>query len=164
MYDDLWTAAKGAYKTEPIVADGGEVIIYAPHVDEVSYVHGRLIDEIGYHCRDYFLGQWDRFGRYPGGILAHSTHVKGLGTYDAATGVESPRIRVTLATGIPRERCERINLGYMDPALIDPATWGRGADGALVVSPAGEQLYRVKRESGFDVDRGIPVSAGARRS
>ena len=44
-----------------------------------------VIDEIGYHCRDYFLAQWDRFGEYPGGILAHSTHVKGLGTYDAAT-------------------------------------------------------------------------------
>jgi nickel-dependent lactate racemase len=144
MYDDLWTAAKGAYKSEPIVADGGEVIIYAPHVDEVSYVHGKLIDEIGYHCRDYFLGQWDRFEGYPGGILAHSTHVKGLGTYDAAAGVETPRIRVTLATGIPRARCERINLGYLDPDSIDPATWGASAgDRSLVVSPAGEQLYRI---------------------
>ena len=61
------------------MADGGEVVIYAPHVTEVSHVHGKLIDEIGYHCRDYFLEQWDRFGHYPGGILAHSTHVKGLG-------------------------------------------------------------------------------------
>ena len=79
MYRDLWTAAKGMYKTEPVVADGGEVVIYAPHVTEVSYVHGALIDEIGYHCRDYFVRQWDRFRDYPGGILAHSTHVKGLG-------------------------------------------------------------------------------------
>ncbi len=120
MYDDLWTAAKGVYKTEPAVADGGEVIIYAPHVREVSYVHGRLIDEIGYHCRDYFLAQWERFASYPGGILAHSTHVKGLGTYDAAPRPSSRReSRVTLATGIPRERCNRINLGYRDPAAID---------------------------------------------
>jgi nickel-dependent lactate racemase len=147
MYDDLWTAAKGAYKTEPIVADGGEIIIYAPHVREVSYVHGRLIDEIGYHCRDYFLAQWDRFGQYPGGILAHSTHVKGLGTFDVTRGVETPRIRVTLATGIPRERCERINLGYLDPDSIDPATWAGGEAGALVVSPAGEQLYRISRDA-----------------
>jgi nickel-dependent lactate racemase len=146
MYDDLWTAAKGAYKSEPVVADGGEVIIYAPGVDEVSYVHGKLIDEVGYHCRDYFLAQWDRFKDYPGGILAHSTHVKGLGTYDAATGVETPRARVTLATGIPRERCERVNLGYLDPASIDPATWGaRAGARSLVISPAGEQLYRVRR-------------------
>ena len=40
MYDDLWTAAKGMYKMEPAVADGGEVVIYAPHVTEVSHMHG----------------------------------------------------------------------------------------------------------------------------
>jgi nickel-dependent lactate racemase len=84
MYDDLWTAAKGMYKMEPAVADGGEVIIYAPHINEVSYTHGKLIDEIGYHCRDYFMAQWERFKSYPGGVLAHSTHVKGLGQYDPA--------------------------------------------------------------------------------
>ncbi len=47
IYDDLWTAAKAMYKTEPVAADGGEVIIYAPQVTEISYTHGRLIDEIG---------------------------------------------------------------------------------------------------------------------
>lgn len=143
MYDDLWTGAKGAYKTEPVVADGGEVVIYAPHITEVSYVHGHLIDQIGYHCRDYFLGQWDRFSAFPWGILAHSTHVKGLGTYDAATRVERPRITVTLATGIPRERCERINLGYADPATITPGAWARDPERDLVVARAGEMLYRL---------------------
>ena len=144
LYDDLWTAAKGMYKTEPAVADGGEVIIYAPHVSEVSHTHGQLLDEIGYHCRDYFLAQWDRFRHYPGGILAHSTHVKGLGTFDAASRVETPRIKVTLATGIPRERCERVNLDYLDPAGLDVARaqsdWG---EDSLVVPRAGEFLYRV---------------------
>jgi nickel-dependent lactate racemase len=144
MYDDLWTAAKGMYKLEPAMAAGGEIVIYAPHITEVSYTHGRIIDEIGYHCRDYFLAQWDRFGRYPGGVLAHSTHVKGLGTYDAATGVERPRIQVTLATGIPEERCRRINLGYLDPAGIRVDDWkGREADGIIVVPRAGEMLYRL---------------------
>jgi lactate racemase len=142
MYDDLWVAAKGTYKSEPAVADGGEVVIYAPHVHEVSHVHGRMIEEIGYHCRDYFLAQWDRFRSYPGGILAHSTHVKGLGTFDVETSVETPRIRVTLATGIARERCERINLGYLDPASVDPGDWSAD-DGTLVVPRAGEMLYRV---------------------
>jgi lactate racemase len=144
LYDDLWTAAKGMYKMEPAIADGGEVVIYAPHIDEVSYTHGRLIDEVGYHCRDYFMRQWDRFKDYPGGVLAHSTHVKGLGSYDPLTGVETPRIRVTLATGIPRERCEKINLGYLNPAAIDLAEWdGREAEGILIVPRAGEMLYRV---------------------
>jgi nickel-dependent lactate racemase len=142
MYDDLWVAAKGTYKTEPAVADGGEVIIYAPHVREVSHVHGAMIEEIGYHCRDYFLSQWDRFSGYPGGILAHSTHVKGLGTYDAARAIETPRIQVTLATGIARDRCERINLGYRDPAAVDPEDWTDGDD-SLLVPRAGELLFRV---------------------
>ncbi len=143
IYDDLWTAAKAMYKTEPVIADGGEVIIYAPHITEVSYTHGHLIDEIGYHVRDYFVKQWDRFKHFPGGILAHSTHVKGLGTYDAATDRETPRIRVTLATGIPEERCRRINLGYADYRAIDPQAWaGREAEGLLLVEHAGEMLYR----------------------
>jgi nickel-dependent lactate racemase len=142
MYRDLWTAAKGMYKTEPVVADGGEVVIYAPHVSEVSYVHGGLIDEIGYHCRDYFVGQWDRFRHYPGGILAHSTHVKGLGRFEAGSGREIPRIQVTLATGIPPERCERINLGYLDPATLDLDACA-AQSGCLVVPRAGEFLYRI---------------------
>ncbi len=146
MYDDLWVAGKGMYKAEPAVADGGEVVIYAPHVREVSHTHGRLIEQVGYHCRDYFLEQWDRFQDVPGGILAHSTHVKGLGTFDAASGVETPRIRVTLATGIPRERCERINLGYLDPASIDVDVWRQDPD-TLVVPRAGEMLYRLRPTS-----------------
>lgn len=144
MYDDLWTAAKGMYKLEPAVADGGEVIIYAPHITEVSYTHGHILDAVGYHCRDYFATQWERFRDYPHGVLAHSTHVKGLGTYDPATGVETPRIHVTLATAIPEERCRRINLGYCDPATIDPAEWaGREDEGVLLVPRAGEMLYRL---------------------
>jgi lactate racemase len=144
MYEDLWTAAKGMYKVEPVVEDGGEVVIFAPHLTEISYVHGRMLDEIGYHCRDYFLAQWERFKAYPGGILAHSTHLKGMGTYDAATGVERPRVRVTLATGIPEERCRRVNLGYLDPASVDIESWkGREDEGILVVPRAGEMLYRV---------------------
>jgi len=146
MYDDLWTGAKGMYKLEPAIADGGEVVIWAPHITEVSYVHGRIIDEIGYHVRDYFTAQWDRFSRFPWGIVAHSTHVRGAGTF--VDGVEQARIDVTLATGIPRERCERIGLGYLDPASIDFDEWkDREDEGILFVPRAGEQLYRVRREN-----------------
>jgi nickel-dependent lactate racemase len=152
LYDDLWTGAKGMYKLEPAVEDGGEVILYSPRITEVSYTHGKLIDEVGYHCRDYFLKQWERFRRYPGGVLAHSTHVKGLGTYDPATNVESPRIRVSLATGIPEKRCRRINLGYLDPATVDFDNWrGREDEGIVVIPRAGETLYRLRK----------PAAAGA---
>jgi len=143
MYGDLWTAAKGMYKLEPAIADDGEVVIYAPHITEVSYTHGRHIDEIGYHVRDYFLAQWDRFQNVPWGVLAHSTHLRGQGTFEG--GVERPRIRVTLATGIPRERCERIGLAYLDPRTVNPEAWaGREHEGVLLVRRAGEILYKVK--------------------
>ncbi len=145
MYDDLWTAAKAMYKTEPAIADGGEVIIYAPHLTEVSYTHGKLIDRVGYHVKEYFIKQWDKFKDVPGAIKAHSTHVKGDGTFDPATGIETPRIQVTLATGIPEERCRRINLGYLDHRTIRPEEWaGREQEGILLVPHAGEMLYRAK--------------------
>lgn len=143
MYTDLWTGGKCMYKLEPVVADGGELIIYAPHIKEVSVTHGEILLQIGYHVRDYFLRQWERFRHYPGGVLAHSTHVKGLGTYE--NGNEKPRITVTLATGIPEEVCRRINLGYLDPARIDLAAWrNRTDDEVLYVPKAGEMLFRLK--------------------
>jgi nickel-dependent lactate racemase len=145
MYDDIWTAAKGMYKMEPAIADGGEVVIYAPHIDEISYTHGKLLDEVGYHVRDYFLKQWDKFKHYPGGVLAHSTHLRGIGEYDAASGIESPRIQVTLATRIPEARCRRVSLGYLNPDTINPDEWrNREDEGILLVPKAGELLYRVK--------------------
>jgi nickel-dependent lactate racemase len=143
MYDDIWTAAKGMYKMEPAIADGGEVVVYAPHIDEISYTHGRIIDEVGYHVRDYFAKQWARFKGYPWGVLAHSTHLRGIGTFE--NGVEVPRIRVTLATRISRERCQRVNLGYLDPEAVNLDDWrGRADEGILLVPKAGEMLYRVK--------------------
>ncbi len=144
MYRDIWTAAKGMYKLDPATADGGEIIIYAPHIDEVSYSHGEILDEVGYHVCDFFLKQWERYKDYPGGVLAHSTHVKGLGTYDAASGIESPRIKVTLATGISEERCRKIGLGYCDPNSIDPETWSAEGEDRMMVPRAGEILYRIR--------------------
>lgn len=145
MYTDLWVGGKGIYKVEPVVMDGGEVIIYAPHIREISPIHGAVIEEIGYHVCEYFTSQWDRFKAYPWGALAHSTHVKGLGSFDPHTGLEIPRINVTLATAIPESVCRAINLDYRDPASINIEDWaGREDEGTLMVRNAGEYLYRVK--------------------
>lgn len=144
MYDDLWVGGKCMYKLEPVVADGGELIIYAPHIHEVSATHGTVIREIGYHCRDYFLKQWDQYKQIPWGVLAHSTHVRGIGDYE--DGVECCRVRVTLATGIPQEVCAAINLGYRDPATIHPVDFaGREDEGILLVPRAGETLYHLRQ-------------------
>lgn len=145
MYDELWVAGKCMYKLEPVVADGGELIIYAPHLHDISITHGKLIEEIGYHVRDYFIKQWDRFAHIPRGVLAHSTHVRGSGTFE--NGIESPRVRVTLASAVPPEVCQRINLGYRNPADINPASYAdREAEGVLFVPKAGEMLYRLESE------------------
>jgi nickel-dependent lactate racemase len=145
MYDELWVGAKATYKLEPVVRDGGELIIYAPHISRISVTHGKLIERIGYHVRDYFLAQMDRFAGVPLGVLAHSTHVKGIGTY--VGGVERPRIDVVLATAIPESTCRSINLGYRDPATIDQEAWKHREDeGLLHVPKAGETLYRLRQD------------------
>jgi nickel-dependent lactate racemase len=142
MYEDLWTAAKAMYKLEPIAADGATLIIYAPHITEISYTHGKFIDRIGYHTRDYFLNRLDKFAGIPRAVIAHSTHVKGIGTY--INGVEKPRINVVLATGIGKQRCEKVNLGYMNPDSIDISDYeNREDEGILVVRHAGEVLHRL---------------------
>ena len=143
MYDELWVAGKCMYKLEPVVADGGELIIYAPHMREISLTHGQRIREVGYHIRDYFTKQWDKFKDQPWGVLAHSTHVRGTGTYQ--DGVEKPRVTVTVASQIPRDVCESINLAYRDPASIDVESFAnREDDGVLLVRKAGEHLHRLE--------------------
>jgi len=145
MYDELWVGGKCMYKLEPVVADGGELIIYAPHIHEISVVHGKLIESIGYQCRDYILAQWARFKDIPSGTLAHSTHVRGIGKM--VDGIEKCRIRVTLATGIPKEVCEKINMGYRDPATIDIESFANREDeGVLLVRKAGEMLYHLTEQ------------------
>ncbi|GFK95845.1 hypothetical protein NNJEOMEG_03717 [Fundidesulfovibrio magnetotacticus] len=143
MYDELWVAGKVMYKLEPVVADGGRLIIHGKHITRVSDTWGELIKKVGYHSRDYFLKRMDQFKDVPWAVLAHSTHVRGLGRFE--DGVEMPRIEVILATSIPEEECRRINLGYMDPDAIDIEAYrGREDEGVLLVEDAGEVLHRLK--------------------
>lgn len=141
MYDELWTGAKAMYKLEPAVAVGGEVVIYAPHLDVVSHVHGKYIYEIGYHILPYFLNDWERFKHIPLGVLAHSTHLRGSGVME--DGIEKPNVRVTLASKISADDCARLNLGYLDPVRVNLDEWkDREDQGILYVPKAGEILYR----------------------
>ena len=144
MYDELWTGAKAMYKLEPAVAIGGEVIIYAPHLDVVSHVHGKYIYEVGYHILPYFLNDWERFKNIPLGVLAHSTHLRGSGIIE--NGIEKPNVKVTLASKISAEDCAQLNLGYLDPAKVNVDEWkDREDEGILYVPKAGEILYRLKK-------------------
>ncbi|MEJ2550224.1 MAG: lactate racemase domain-containing protein [Anaerolineales bacterium] len=143
MYDELWTAAKAMYKLEPVVAMGGEVVIYAPDLEVVSHVHGRYIYEVGYHILPYFLNDWERFKDIPLGVLAHSTHLRGAGVLE--DGVEKPNVHIKLASKIPAQDCARLNLDYLNPAEVNPDEWkNREDEGTLYVPKAGEILYRLK--------------------
>ncbi|MCF7689390.1 MAG: lactate racemase domain-containing protein [Cephaloticoccus sp.] len=145
MYGELWVAGKCMYKLEPVVADNGELILYAPHLHDVSLTHGQHIRRIGYHCRDYFLKQWDRFKHEPWATLTHSTQLHGIGSYDEHSGAESARIKVTLATGLTAAECREINLGYRDWRTINPADYaGREDEGIFLEPKAGERLYQLR--------------------
>lgn len=139
-YGDLWTGAKGFYKVEPVVADGGRVVLYAPHLADITPMHPG-VEEIGYHVRDYFTGQWDRFADHHWGELAHSTHLRGAGTWDPVTG-EHPRVAITLASGVSEARTRALNLDWADPASIHVDALRSDPDW-LVVPDAGEVLYRL---------------------
>lgn len=144
MYDEIWTGGKVMYKLEQVVADGGKLIIYAPHITEVSRTWGADIERIGYHVVDFFLEQPGKFSDIPRGVLAHSTHVRGTGVMK--DGIEKPRIEVVIASQIPPETCAKINLGYLDPDTINPDEFrNREAEGVLFVEKAGEILHRVKK-------------------
>jgi nickel-dependent lactate racemase len=144
MYDEIWTAGKVMYKLEQVVADQGTLIIYAPHIHEVSRTWGRYIESVGYHIREYLLAHMDRLRDVPRGVLAHLTHVRGTGTY--ADGVERPDVNLVLATSIPEDVCRRINVGYMDPRGIRLEDYmNREDEGVLFVDHAGEILHRLRR-------------------
>jgi nickel-dependent lactate racemase len=140
-YDEIWTAGKVAYKAETIVEDGGELIIYAPHITDISFTHGKYIEQVGYHVKDYFATRMDEFKHIPQSVLSHIVTIKGTGTFE--NGAEKPRINVVLATSIPKEKCKEINLGYMDPEKIKLEEWEE-KEGILVIHDAGEVLYKVK--------------------
>ena len=113
-YEDMWTGAKGFYKVEPVVADGGQVIIYAPHITEISAMHP-VIQEIGYHCRDYFLGQWDRSRTTTGATsrTPPTCAVPAPRTPRTASGAGSPS---PWPPAYRRTSSAPSNLDYLDPA------------------------------------------------
>jgi len=143
MYDDLWTGGKAIYKCEPVVADGGELVVYAPHITSLSVTHERPLLRHGYHCIEYFLRNEEETGDVPRMIRGVASYVYGAGSYDGR--VETPRIRIRLATGIPASTCAKVGLGYVDPESIDPAEWrDREKEGILCVDHAGERLFRLE--------------------
>jgi lactate racemase len=140
-YQDLWTAGKLAYKTQEVVAEGGEIVMYAPHLEKITPLHPD-VETIGYHCLPFFLKQWDKYKDYERSSLAHSTHVAGPGRYEA--GVETLAARRVLVSKISPERCAAVNLDYLSPDKVEAY---RSDPDTLWVEKAGEQLMMTLAET-----------------
>ncbi len=146
VYPDLWTGAKGMLKTEDVVADGGELVVWAPNIDHISAAHGELIRRIGYHSYAYFFAfpeRWQAAGATPL-ALNGSALMKGEGRMQ--DDLEYPRIDVRIATAIPPDQCRAMNIGYEDPATVAAEIASAAAntieDDRLVVHDAGDALWR----------------------
>jgi nickel-dependent lactate racemase len=141
-FDDLWTGSKSMTTLEPVVEDGGTLVLIAPHITEPAAAHGDWHERIGYHVRDWLLANLDRFADVPRVVLGDVTLLAGSGS--CRGGVERRRIHVKVASGISEERCRRMGLEWADPAAYPlEALEGREKEGILVVREAGETLYRL---------------------
>jgi nickel-dependent lactate racemase len=142
-YDELWVGGKASYKLGAIVEEGGELIIYAPHLTKLSETHGALIEKYGYAPLESVR---DMLGVSPElrenlCIAAHLAHVAYAGRFDEQ-GKVVPRYRITMATGLDEDTCRRVNLGYLDYRSFDVESVRSDPD-TLVVADAGRDLYQV---------------------
>jgi lactate racemase len=142
-YDELWVGGKASYKLGSVIEEGGELIIYAPHLTQLSATHGRLIEKYGYapleQVREMVEGSDELRANLC--VAAHLAHVS-YGSARNAAGQLTPRYRITLASAVTEAACHQVNLGFLDHSdfrlddyQADPET--------LVVDDAGRDLYLV---------------------
>jgi len=141
-YDELWVGGKASYKLGAIIEEGGELIIYAPHLTKLSETHGELIEKYGYAPLESVR---DMLGVSPElrenlCIAAHLAHVAYAGRLDQY-GKVVPRYQITMATGLDEATCRRVNLGYLDYRTLDYEAMRADPD-TLVVADAGRDLYQ----------------------
>jgi lactate racemase len=142
-YDELWVGGKASYKLGSIIEEGGELIIYAPHLTQLSATHGRLIEKYGYapleRVREMVEGSDELRANLC--VAAHLAHVS-YGSARNAAGQLTPRYRITLASAVSEEDCRRVNLGFLDHRDFRLEDYQADPD-TLVVDDAGRDLYLV---------------------
>ncbi len=126
------------------MAPGGEIIIYAPHI---NCFHSRpemdlTLKQIGYHCKDYVKKYLESNPEFSKNIAAHVINVRGEGNFDVNSGKEEFNFKVTLATGISQEVCESVGLGYRNPDSIRKEDF-IGSE-KLWIENGGKYLYKIK--------------------
>jgi lactate racemase len=142
-YDELWVGGKASYKLGSIIETGGELIIYAPQLKQLSSTHGHLIEKYGYapleQVREMVAGSDELRANLC--VAAHLAHVS-YGSARNATGDLAPRYRITLASEISAADCHRVNLGFLDHRKFDLSGYRTDSE-TLVVEDAGRDLYLV---------------------
>ena len=142
-YDELWVGGKASYKLGGIIETGGELIIYAPQLKQLSATHGHLIEKYGYapleQVHEMVAGSDELRANLC--VAAHLAHVS-YGSAKNAAGRTAPRYRITLATAVDEATCRRVNLGFLDHRSIDLDGYQNDPD-TLVVEDAGRDLYLV---------------------
>jgi hypothetical protein len=138
-YTELWTGGKASYKLGGLIEDGGELLIYAPHLSEISKTHGATITRFGYDpiekikelvtCSDDLRTNLC--------VAAHLAHVSYAGS---ANDPRKPKYKITMASGLSRSLCERVNLGFADHRNLDLSAISSDPN-TLVVENAGRDLY-----------------------
>ena len=145
-YDELWVGGKASYKLGAVIEPGGELIIYAPHLTQISSTHGQLIERYGYapleEVREMLEGSDELRGNLC--VAAHLAHVSYASTKTPDGRIE-PRYRITLASGVPEEICRRVKLGFLDHRSFNPDLYRSDPD-TFVVDNAGRDLYLVEPE------------------
>lgn len=147
-YDELWVGGKASYKLGSIIEEGGELIIYAPHLNRLSATHGRLIEKYGYRPLEQVreMVEWSDELRANLCVAAHLAHVS-YAARKSAEGPTVPRYRITLASSVAEEVCRRVNLGYLDHRSFRRGEFQRDPD-TLTVENAGRDLYLVHPDGG----------------
>jgi nickel-dependent lactate racemase len=142
-YDELWVGGKASYKLGSIIEEGGELIIYAPQLNQLSATHGHLIEKYGYapleQVREMVAGSDELRANLC--VAAHLAHVSYGSARDAA-GRFAPRHRITLASEVTEAACLRVNLGFLDHRSLNVEDY-RADSETLVVEDAGRDLYLV---------------------
>ena len=143
-YDELWVGGKASYKLGGIIEEGGELIIYAPHLRAISETHGLLIEKYGYAPIDRVreMVALSTELRSNLAVAAHLAHVSYAGSRDAAGSVV-PRYRITMASALDEATCRRVNLGFLDHRDFRREDYDDDPD-TLVVERAGRDLYLVE--------------------
>lgn len=142
-YDELWVGGKASYKLGSIVEAGGELIIYAPQLKQLSATHGHLIEKYGYapleQVREMVSGSDELRANLC--VAAHLAHVS-YGSARNEAGLLAPRYRITLASAVSEAACLRVNLGFLDYRKLNLEDY-RADTETLVVDDAGRDLYLV---------------------